>query len=81
MLASFYMHDMSWGWALLMTIGWIAVLALIIGGLWTLTRDRRRESPTDVLKQRLATGEISIDEYDRLIRTLSGPGTSPPAAA
>ena len=81
MSAYFYMHDMSWGWGVLMTIGWIALWALIIGGAWMLLRDRRRESPDDVLKQRLAAGEIDVDEYDRIRSTISGPGASPPAAA
>ena len=80
MSAYFFMHDMSWGWGVLMAIGWIAVWALIIGGALTLLRDRRGPSPSDVLKQRLASGEISVEEYDRLRNTISGPGT-PPAAA
>lgn len=80
MSAYFFMHDMSWGWGVLMAIGLIAVWALIIGGALTLLRDRRGASPGDVLKQRLAAGEITVEEYDRLRHALSGQGT-PPAAA
>src|SRR5215207_11577527 len=30
MLAYAYMHDMGWGWAVLMTLGWLALLALFL---------------------------------------------------
>ena len=80
MSAYFFMHDMSWGWGVLMMIGWIALWALIIGSAWMLLRDRRHTSPDDVLKQRLAAGEIDLDEYDRLTRAISGPPATPPAA-
>ena len=81
MSAYFFMHDMSWGWGVLMAIGWIAVWALIIGGALALMRNRRGPSPGDVLKQRLAAGEISVEEYERLWSTISGPGTPPAAHA
>ena len=32
MLADFYMHDMSWGWGVLMTIAMLAILGLIVSG-------------------------------------------------
>ena len=78
MLAYFYMHDMSWGWGVLMGIAWLAIWVLIIGGAVSLWRDRRGDAPDDVLKQRLAKGEISLDEYERLRGALHGP-TAPPA--
>ena len=81
MLAYFYMHDMSWGWGVLMTIAMLAILGLIIFGAVALWRDRRSESPADVLKQRLARGEITLDEYERLRRAISGPPTTPTSPA
>ena len=80
MLAYFYMHDMSWGWGVLMTIATLAILGLIVFGAVALWRDRRRESPADVLKQRLARGEITLDEYERLRGAIAGPPV-PPASA
>ena len=74
----FYMHDIGWGWWFLMSIGMVAFWALVIYGIVWLVRgqtpQRREEPPTDppreILKRRLAAGEISIDEYERLRETL-----------
>lgn len=73
----FYMHHSAgwgWGWWVLMTIGMIAFWALIIYAIVWLVRGARAgqseqmspEPPEQVLKRRLAHGEISIDEYERL---------------
>jgi uncharacterized membrane protein len=59
------MHDIGWGWALLITIAWLAILGLLVGVVLTAVRDRRRPSPRETLDRRLATGEIGIDEYER----------------
>ena len=72
------MHDAGWGWWLLMSIGMVAFWALIIVGVVWLARGRPtelrqetpRERPDEILKRRLARGEISIDEYDQLHETL-----------
>ena len=78
MLAYFYMHDMSWGWGILMMIGWLAVWALIIWGAVTVWRDRTPDrSAREVLDRRLAAGEISVDEYERLRSALSGKSSGP----
>jgi hypothetical protein len=42
MLAYFYMHDMGWGWGILMMIGSVAVWGLIIWGLIAIWRGRPR---------------------------------------
>ena len=88
MLADFYMHDMSWGWGILMMIGWLAFWALIIWGAIAIWRDRTPDrSARETLDRRLAAGEISIEEYDRLRAALSGKGpgsgagTAPPTTA
>jgi putative membrane protein len=76
--AVFYMHGIGWGWWLLMSIGMVAFWGLVIYGIVWLVRGQSsqprepevREHPDDVLKQRLARGEISIDEYDQLRQAL-----------
>ena len=59
---------------MLMSIGMIAFWALIIYAIVWLLRarpaDRREqappEPPEEILKRRLAQGEISVEEYERL---------------
>ena len=62
--AYFYMHDMSWGWALLMIVGWLAFWGVIVGSAVAIWRDRRA-SARELLDRRLAAGEISVTEYER----------------
>lgn len=80
MLADFVMHDMSWGWGALMVLGWLAIWALLLGGALSLWRDRRGPTARELLDRRLAAGDITVEEYERLRRAMSGPRTSPPAA-
>lgn len=62
------MHD---GWMLGMGWGWILLLLLIIAAIWIGIRLAARgsvkpedgRSPEDVLRDRLARGEIDEDEY------------------
>jgi putative membrane protein len=83
-----YMHDVGSGWWLLMSVGMVAFWALVLYGVFLLVRSPASaaaggpppESPENVLERRLAAGEISVEEYDRLHRTLGGEprGTSAP---
>ena len=60
---------------MLMSLGMVAFWALVVYGIVFMARGPWRyrsdgspthESPEDILKRRLAAGEISIDEYERL---------------
>ena len=75
MLGYVYMHDMGWGWAVLMTIAWLAILGLIVGVVLTAVRDRRSASPREILDRRLAAGELDLDEYERARAAMSREGT------
>lgn len=75
MLAYVYMHDMGWGWAILMTIAWLALLGLLVGVVLSAVRDRRDSSPREILDRRLAAGEIDLDEYERARVAMSREGT------
>jgi len=74
----FHMHGIGWGWWLVMSIGMVAFWGLVIYAIVWLVRgqpsqppdQRPRERPEEVLKRRLAEGEISIDEYNRLQETI-----------
>lgn len=86
MLGYVYMHDMGWGWAVLMTIAWLAILGLLVGVVLTAVRDRRSASPREILDRRLAAGEIDLDEYERARTAMSREGmggspTGPPTPA
>jgi putative membrane protein len=80
-----YMHDMGWGWGVLMTIGWIALLGLFVGVLVMAIRNRSGESAREILDRRLAAGEIDPDEYRRAREAMSeghtGRPPTPPARA
>jgi putative membrane protein len=80
MLGYVSMHDMGWGWAVLMTIAWLAILGLIVGVVLTAVRDRRSPSPREILDRRLAAGEIDLDEYERARAAMSREGTGGSAA-
>lgn len=71
----FYMHGAGWGWWVLGSIGMIAFWALVIYAIVWLARGRPvsrreqelpRESAEEIIKRRLAEGEISLEEYERL---------------
>jgi putative membrane protein len=55
-----------------MWILWIALIGLVVWALYAVTGrmrpppDNRRETPLDVVKKRLARGEIDAEEYRRL---------------
>ena len=78
-----YMHGAGWGWWILMTIGMVAFWAAIIYLVVWLVRGTRSardqqpmntssETPLEILKRRLAAGEISVDEYNEKRAALEG---------
>jgi putative membrane protein len=84
-----YMHDIGWGWWLVMSLGMIAFWALVVYGVVLLVGAGRRarieqrpsaERPDDILGRRLAEGEISIEEYERLHHALHSPPRDKAAA-
>jgi uncharacterized membrane protein len=59
-----------------MTISWFVELAMIIAVLWLLFSAFRSSSGTsetaeEILRRRLASGEIDIEEYERRLAALS----------
>lgn len=72
-----YMHDMGGGWWVLMVVGSVVVWGLVIWAIVTLVGDRRTtrhdRAPVDVLDRRLAAGEISVEEYERLRNAMRPP--------
>jgi putative membrane protein len=69
-----YMHDIGWGWWLLMSVGMVAFWGLVVYGVLSVargealgrSREPRSESADEVLRRRLAAGEITVEEYQRV---------------
>ena len=71
----FYMRDIGWGWEFLMGIGMVAFWALVVLGIVWLARGGASlsteappptvptEKAIDILDRRLASGELSVEEY------------------
>lgn len=80
------MHDVGWGWWVVSSIGMVAFWALVIYGVFWLTRSaggqtpRREppEPPEEVLKRRLAAGEISVEEYEQARQAMAGEAPAQP---
>jgi putative membrane protein len=74
----FYAHNFGWAGWLVMSIGMVAFWALVIWGILVLVRGTSQtprpeaERPLDLLQKRLARGEISVEEYERLRDALIG---------
>jgi putative membrane protein len=89
-----HMNDVGWGWWLLMSVGMVAFWGLLIYGIVLLVRSAGSqlspapqlpdppEQPQQMLKRRLAAGDIDLAEYERLSNVLDhGPATPPPTTA
>jgi putative membrane protein len=76
------MHDWGGdGWWVMMGIGMLLFWGLVIAGIVLIMRelsgprhDRGREDPLDILKGRLAQGDISVEEYERHRQALERSG-------
>ena len=71
-LQMFNDDDDFWGgwWvlmAIMMVLFWGGVLGVVVWGVRQFTKDKGRDrSPLDIAKERLARGEISKDEFERI---------------
>lgn len=70
-------HMNGWGWSMMIfwTIVWVALLGLAVWAVAQWGRGGRTagpgptsppQNPRDILDERLARGEIDVDEYQRL---------------
>ena len=73
------------GW-LVMALFWIALIALVVFALVRLLPARPepapeprepREEPREILRRRLASGEIDVDTYEQLNSRLEPPSPAP----
>lgn len=60
---------------LFMGVFWVAVIALAVWAVWRLAGGKRSASVTtesnlDILKRRLASGEITGEEFNKIKKTL-----------
>jgi putative membrane protein len=76
-----YMHGAGAGWWIVMSFGMVAFWGFVIWAVWRIaTRGAdggspSREQPGEILKRRLASGEISQAEYAELRRALDDGGS------
>ena len=83
-------HMGAGGWVF-MAIIMVVLLGLLAAFIVWLVGDQRRRphrehyiaggSAAEILDRRLATGEISVQEYERLKASLAAPPPSPPSGA
>ena len=75
------------GW-LLMALFCVALIALVVWAVMRLIpaaaegtagRGNRADEPREILKRRLASGEIDVDTYEQLNLKLESPSLSPAA--
>jgi len=65
----------SWSWLLMaamMVLFWGGVAALIVYVARTMTGPKGGDQAMDTLRRRLASGDISQEEFDRTRRVLQG---------
>lgn len=74
------MHgDFGGGWGVVMMIGMILFwAAIIVLAVWLVRgaagpRAHEQKNPLEILQLRLAQGEISVEDYDRLREKLASP--------
>ncbi|MCH8815632.1 MAG: SHOCT domain-containing protein [Chloroflexi bacterium] len=64
-------HDWDGGWwivmVVMMVLFWGAVIAVAVWGIRQFTGDQRQDrSALDIARERLARGEITKEEFDRI---------------
>lgn len=61
----------SWVWmALMMVVFWGAVVALVVFAIRSFRPQQGGDAAMDTLRRRLASGEISQEDFDKTKRTL-----------
>ncbi len=74
----YWNHHMSAGGWAFSILGTLIVLALIVGVIVWLVGERRRDSadasapPLAILNRRLASGELTIDQYQQMLGAING---------
>jgi len=76
-MMGYYGYGMSpWMWAvgmLVMLVFWGGLAALIVYGIRAFSRSRNApESAEEILRRRLAAGQISPEDYERTRKVLHG---------
>ncbi len=63
-------HNHFWGMHFGWWIFWIVVIVLFVYWLSQQQRGGQKETPEEILKKRLARGEITVEEYEELRKRL-----------
>lgn len=80
------MHDGGGGWWVVMVLGFFLFWGLVIAGIAWAVRAGTGNRPMgagkgakEVLDERLAAGEISVEEYERRRAVIAGRPSTPPS--
>lgn len=80
-VAAIHHGEMGSGWWIVMMVGMVAFWAIVIYGIvWLVqqaargTRGSERTSPRELLDERLARGEIDVEEHARRAAALASSG-------
>lgn len=73
------MHDWGGGWWIVMVLGMILFWGLVVAGIVWIVREvgghrhgGSAKTPMEVLDERLARGDVSVEEYEERRAALSG---------
>ena len=68
-------YDAGWGWlwmAAMMVVFWGGVVTLIVFAIRTFAPGKGSDAAVEILRKRLAGGEINQEEFDRTLKALHG---------
>jgi putative membrane protein len=68
-----YYDGWSWLWmAAMMVLFWGGIVTLVVFAIRAFTPQKGSDAALDILRRRLAGGEISQEEYDKTRKALQG---------
>ena len=73
MMWGYYNNGWDWAWmAGMMLLFWGGLIALVLVGMRSWRANRSGDEAIAILRQRLAKGEITKDEFETTRKTLTG---------
>lgn len=65
-------YNYGWnGWMIAMMMVWPLLIGVAVWAVVAMTRDRGKVRPRDILDQRLARGEVTVEQYQQALDLLN----------